>query len=529
MERLTTSQIQDFNNPLAFARDRSQRVGQNQLNNSTSNTVRTGDIEESYRLVLGASERLETLAGNLQTMLGLANEGQRIRGNDRKLQEVYGKLRSLSAGFDQVVGAIRFDGNTIFTGKNLVLNLGSGAQPITLETSKLLTYGDSSLKLSESEASAKASVRYTTEDVVLNDAYSLIGLDIDDASYIPGSNSALELDEGKYKVKVTYEGDNSTVELLTEEGALVEKQEEVDLSGSGREWVDFDVGVRLSFEKVQLLESIDKYDFETNGPAYVYATLDYERIEAHTLRTSESPAATEKAEFLYSPIMTAEDGGTLTASNPELSPVSPESSPLTTGNYTLTVEYRGENSYIRLTDTLGRLRGYQYGVDLTTEGSTKIDMGVGLSFEVTNSSFSEDSTLNIPVSFERPAPAIDDFDFREYAKRIESAIDVVEEERTAMADVISQVEESNQLRNLASTTATPNSLAFNSASAISILTPPSIGTNSFDPGATRARTNLLANQIFAGTTALPAQANQSPEALASLQNASDIGFVGFFT
>ncbi len=529
MQRLTTNQIKDFNNPLAFARDRTQRVGQNQLSNSSSNTVRTGDIEESYRLALGSSERLETLAGNLQTMLDLAQEGQRIRGNDRKLQEVYGKLRSLSAGFDQVVEAIQFNGNDVFTGKNVVLNLGTGTKPITIETSNLLTYGDSSLNLSESEPSAKASVRYAPEDIALNDAYSLIGLDIEDASYISGSNTALELEDGNYKIKVTYEGANSSVELLSEEGGLIERKEDVDLSGSGQEWVNFDVGVRLSFAKEQLLQSIDKFDFETHGPAYLYATLNYDRIDAHTLRTGETPVTTEKAEFLYTPVLTAEDGGTLTASNPELIPVSSDKSPLTTGSYTLAIEFRGENSFIRLTDTLGRLRGYQYGVDLTSTGTTKIDLGVGLSFEVTNASFTEDSTLSIPVNYERPAPAIDDFSFREYAKRIEAAITVVEEERTAMAEVISKIEEFNQLRNLAATTATPNLLAYNSASAIKILSQPSFGPKSYDHGATQARTSLLANQIFAGTTALPAQANQSPESLASLQNASEIGFIGFFT
>lgn len=528
MERLTTSQIQDFNNPLAFARKRTQRVGQTQLTGRTSNTLRTNDIEESYRLVTGASERLKTLSGNLHTMLDLARQGQRIRGNQRKLQEVYGKLRSLSAGFDQVVDAIQFKGNPVFSGKDLILSLGTGSKPLEIDAMNLHTYGDSSLNLSESDPNAKATIRYNIEDVVLNEAYSLVGLDLEEANYIPGSNGALELENGKYKVKISYEGADSTVELQTLEGVLIEKQEGVDLSGSGREWVDFDAGIRLSFAKDQILQSIDKYDFEAYGPAYLSATLTYERVHAHTLRTSEGSNTKEIAEFLYDPILTSDSGGTLKALNSQVTPVAQNKSALPSGTYTLAIEYRGENSYIRLSDSLGRLRGYAYGVDLSTEGTTKVDLGVGVSFEINNDGYSGNASLRIPLQYEHPSPALDDFNFREYAKRIEAAIKVVEEESAAMSEAIAEIEEFNRLRNSAATSATPNLLAFNSSSALSILSQPSFGPKSFDPAASQARTSLLANQLFSSTTALPAQANQSPEALASLQNASKIGFVGFF-
>ncbi len=529
MERLTTSQIQDFNNPLAFARDRSRRVGQSLVSARFSNTLRTGDIEESYRLVTGANERLETLAGNLQTMLGLANEGQRIRGNERNLQEVYGKLRSLSAGFDQVVEAIKFNGAPVFDGKSLFLDLGPGSRPISIEASKLLSYGGDSLNFSESEPTAKASIRYGLDDIAVNQAYTLVGLDIDGASYIPGSNSALELEDGKYKVKVTYLGANSTVEILTQEGSQIDKKEGVDLSGSGREWVDFDAGVRFSFAKEQILESVDKYDFETKGPAFLTATLNYDRVDAHTLRTSEATITSENVEFLFDPVMTDPGGGSLRAANPKVTPTSPGKTQLTTGNYTLEVEYRGENSFLRLTDALGRLQGYQFGVDLSGEGTTKIDLGVGLSFELENSSFSQDSNFTIPIKYERPAPAIEDFDFREYAKKLEAAIAVVEEEANAMLEATAKIEEYNQLRNSANNSAVPNSQTLNASGALNMLTQPASGPVLYNAAAAGARTNLLANQMFATTTAFPTQANQSPEALASLQNSSASGFVGFFT
>jgi hypothetical protein len=126
MDYLTTSQIADFNNPMAFARTRTTRVGQTEIGSEHQRTVRTGDIEESYRLVLGATEKLEILSGNLNTMLDLTNSGMRNLSNSRKQEEIYGKLRSLSAGFDQVVEAIRFDGESIFTNKPIVLTQGPG-------------------------------------------------------------------------------------------------------------------------------------------------------------------------------------------------------------------------------------------------------------------------------------------------------------------------------------------------------------------------------------------------------------------
>ncbi|HKJ89744.1 MAG TPA: hypothetical protein VJ960_01330, partial [Oceanipulchritudo sp.] len=157
MDRLTTSQIADFNNPLAFARPREERVGQTQIQSVASGSpIRTDDIEASFRLVTGASERLETLEGNLTTMLELARSARFARGNELKLQEIYGKLRSLSAGFDQVVEAIRFSGQTVFQGETAFLDLGPGARPLELDVAKLKTYGEDSLNLSEAEATARA-------------------------------------------------------------------------------------------------------------------------------------------------------------------------------------------------------------------------------------------------------------------------------------------------------------------------------------------------------------------------------------
>ena len=49
-------------------------------------------------------------------------------------------------------------------------------------------------------------VEYYTDDAILNDAYDVIGLELNEASYLPGSNPALELETGAYKVAITLFG-----------------------------------------------------------------------------------------------------------------------------------------------------------------------------------------------------------------------------------------------------------------------------------------------------------------------------------
>jgi len=295
METLTSKQIADFNNPLAFARDRSLQVGATALRSETA-PIRTQSMEESYRLVLGASERLETLRGNLETMLDLAQKGSRARGNERKIAEYYGKIRSLTAGFDQVVEAIRFNKQPIFTNRPIELSMDTG-RSLKLDPIRLLTYGEDSLSLSQSVPSAKAEVSYFVDDQIVNDAYDIIGLDISGASFYGGGIPGLELESGVYKVNVEYMGENSAVSLRTREGDLIERKEGVDLSGSGTQWVDFDQGVRLNFEMESLFQTFDKYDFESRGPANLSATLSYERIDRQMVRTAENPVTGSTAEF----------------------------------------------------------------------------------------------------------------------------------------------------------------------------------------------------------------------------------------
>tara|TARA_B110000003_G_scaffold270938_1_gene304221 strand:- start:648 stop:2237 length:1590 start_codon:yes stop_codon:yes gene_type:complete len=515
MEYLTTSQIADFNNPMAFARTRTTRVGQTEIGSANQRTVRTGDIEESYRLVLGATEKLEILSGNLNTMLDLTNSGMRNLSNSRKQEEIYGKLRSLSAGFNQVVEAIRFDGESIFTNKPIALTQGPGTRDLLIDPVSLLTHGENSLELSLSVAGASVGVEYYTDDAILNDAYDVVGLELNQASYLPGSNPALELETGSYKVAITYLGENSSVEIRNTEGGLIEKKDQVDLSGSGSEWVDFDVGVRLNFEMESLFQSFDKYDFEAKGAAVLSATLNYERVDKHVLRTASEEPAVNSAEFVFSSPLTI-GSSQLKVGNPQIAPLEELTQPLATGNYTVEVEYYGENSIVKLSDELGRLQGYQFGVDLSQDGIHEVNFGNGLSFEVETDQFNtEGASLTTALRYNREAQDLEEFDFSEYADRIREALLIVNEQLLVMGEAKTRIEETNQLRNSANTSNAPSAAAFNAASA-NLLLSGGGGGGLFGAISSGARFGVLSTQLFETTVAFQSQANQSPQELAQL-------------
>lgn len=519
MDYLTTKQIEDFNNPLAFARERSTRVGATALGRSETATIRTGDMEESYRLVLGAAERLETLRGNLDTMLDLAQKGSQTRGNERKAAEYYGKIRSLTAGFDQVVDAIRFDKQPIFTNRPIELSMDVG-RDINLDPIRLLTYGEDSLNLSQSVPSAKASINYFVDDQIVNDAYDIIGLDISGASYYSGGIPALELESGVYKVNVEYAGENSSVSLRTREGELINRKEGVDLSGSGTQWVDFEEGVRLNFEMESLFQSFDKYDFETNGPANLSATMTYERIDRQLVSTEENPNLSASAEFITEYPLTAGETS-LRVSGAEVSPVAPDAQPLTSGNYNLEIDYYGADSVIRLRDSFGRIAAYKFGVDLSQQGSQRIDFENGLSFQFENNGFSNmGAQYSTSLKFTTETAGAENFDFRDFKRKIQEAMQVIEEQQTIIAETQAKIEETNQLRNQASTGGFPSGGVLNASSTLNLLSGGG-GIGIFASTSPEARFGILSEQIFQTTTALPTQANQSPEALARLSGGAN--------
>lgn len=524
MNYLTTSQIAEFNNPLAFARSRKANAAQSILQAAAStrnNPIKTGNMEESYKLVTGASERLETLRGNLTTMLDLADKGSRAGSNTRKAEEYYGKIRSLTAGFDQVVDAIRFNKEPIFTDRRIELEM-DGSRNIDLDPIRMLTYGEDSLNLSQSIPSAKIAIQYFMDDQIVNDAYDVIGLELTGGSYHSDSNAALELEDGVYKIGIEYAGANSSVSIRTQTGELVTKKGDVDLSGSGSTWVDFEQGVRLNFEMQSLFTNFDKYDFESKGPANLTATMTYERMDRQVIRTEDGPALLPGAEMLYeAPLRIGESSINIT--EPKVAPVSPNSQALKSGNYQVEIDYQGEDSIIRLRDSFGRIRGYKFGTDLSQQGSQKIDFGNGLSFNFENNGFTTNGAkFSSTIKYTAETKSLDDFDFRDYKKKVLEAIQVVEEQQAIMAETQAKIEETNQLRNQAASGGAPNLSAFNSGSALNLISGGG-GVGIFSSTSPGARFGILSEQLFQTTTALPTQANQSPEALAQMSKNGSAG------
>ena len=196
---------------------------------------------------------------------------------------------------------------------------------------------------------------------------------------------------------------------------------------------------------------IDKYDFYKNGPARLSATLNYERINKHVLRTDSKTIITSPAEFLMDAELSI-GSVQLKILNPKQAPIDDINRPLETGNYTVEVEYYGDKSLVRLNNELGILQSFLYDVDLSGNGIHSINFGNGLSFEVHTKDFEGDgSILSSVLSYKQDTPDLEDFDFREYAERIRDALLIVDEQLLVMAEAQSRIEETNQLRNSANT------------------------------------------------------------------------------
>lgn len=528
MERLTSTQIDSFNNPLAFARERTLQVGQVETALSSAQMVRTSGIEESYRLITGATKRLETIVGNLQSMLELSQQGASSRNSPQTTRTIYGKLRSLSAGLDQVVDAITFKGTPIFDGKNLSLNMGPGGKAINLEASNLLTYGPNSLNLSQSNSTAEITTFESIDDVILNQNKGFTGTSISKMDYIEGSNSALELKNDSYKIKTRFAGKDSIIEIQDRFGRIIETQTGVDLSGTGREFVEFDVGIRVEIAKAPVLESLGDLTFAEGDYIETTSSFLYRRLDSHTLRTEATSEEPDGAELMFQTKLGSAASGQVSVSELQVTSAVDGQTPIESGTYTLNVEYRGEHSYLRLTDSLGRLRGYKYDVDLR-EATTSIDFGQGLSIDIENSGLSENGSLFLPVKYNRKPPAIDNFDFREYSKQIIAAIEAVGAELEKLDEVALSIEDNNRQRNLASQTTNVSAFSLSGSNAANLLSGGLNGPLSLSPANYNQRLGQLANQMFATTTALPTQANQNSQQINSLQQASSTNILGSFT
>lgn len=511
MERISAQQVRDFIDPRAFATPRTE-AARNDVTTAREKRITTSTANESLSLLLGGQNRLEDLLSNMLNLRDLAAQGARGGLSDYRYDELFGKIRSLSAGIGQAVEGTQFDGKAIFDGREL--KLSNGANTFTLETKDLNIAGEEALNLVKQQAGGKVTVGYEAATLIRNQNSGLTGLDIADAVGVERTDGKAELADGKYQLEIKYAGPDSTIIVRDQYGAKLSQDEGIDLSGSGTEIVQLSTGIQLTIEKEQLLTTYDKYPYETLGPVSLFADLDYEQVNFQALQDGEEfTPITAQAEFVYQP-KRRYDQGSFNILKVETDGVSKIGKELEAGTYTVKVKYRGEDSIVELRDNFGRMLARQNGLDLTEDGEHTVDLGVGVRLTLENrgldASASDDEQAVIRYtpgySYER------NFDFGAYIERIDAAIAVLDEQLTAFDDAITQIEQVQQWQRGA---ASNN----NFSSVYSLLNGTTGGglLSLLNPKQASAQLSITGTQLFSSINGLAVQGNLSPNVLSYLK------------
>ncbi|KAF0096160.1 MAG: hypothetical protein E1N59_127 [Puniceicoccaceae bacterium 5H] len=444
MERLSSTQIREFIDPMAFTKTRSTET--TSAESAREKRIVTSSANESLSLILGAIGRIEDLEYNLQSMREYAVAGAKGGLSDYKYDEYYGALRSLTTGFEQVVGATTFNEKALFDGRDIVLNTGSSK--IDLNVNSLNLSGEDSLDLIKRPSGAKVTVGYDVATLVRNQGSGLRGLDISDAKAVERTDFLPELEDGTYKLEIIYEGPGSSIELRDQFGKLLETKEGVDLSGSGQEKVTLDSGIELTIDKLQLLQSYDKWDYENDGPVSLYANLDYQKVYFHELQDGEEAAnQTSSVEWNFKGTRDY-TGPAINLLDIETNGIDTDKAELDTGVYNMKVIYKGEKSVVELYDADGMLKSRVGGIDLTGDGEHDIDLGTGVRFTFENNGYgpNDEKTLHATFNYTAADQYKRDFDFQDYIAKIDSALEVLSEQKQVFEDAQSQVTEVVQLQ-----------------------------------------------------------------------------------
>ena len=433
MGELSIQDILDYNNRNAFTRVRSDSVSASStfiesLADASKQSLRTKNLSESYSLLSGLSDRLEMIRANLTTMYEYARAGTSATGTSR--DEYIGLLRSLSGGIDDIVDATVWGGETTLDGKTLNLSMSQSSTGASkkIQLGTYYTSDEDGLNLTSQPASGTAGVFYDYYSAYRNQQAGVVGLDISEAFGSEVASTKNELETGTYRLEISYAGPDSSITIKDLTGGIINKVDGVDLSGTGQELVDLEVGATLSISKEQILQSIDKYDYENEGPATLYAVMDYERVYRHELSQDDFTEFTERELSLgYNRKLSDGEGGSLKIDSLIMSGLEPDTTGLASGSYSLRVNYRGESSSVEIRDSKGRLQYLNYKVDLSGSDPVKIDTGKGISFTIDNNNFADSSGQMIAFfDYQAESNNNDDFDFSAYAAKIEAAIEKVD-------------------------------------------------------------------------------------------------------
>ena len=474
---LTTSEIRDYNNLNAFSMTRSTAkiAGAKAVKPEifdTQKNLKIRTFEESLNFLAATQSRLDMILQNIATMQEITEEANGRNVPTHKKEQYFGKLRSLSAGIDQIVEESLFKKEPFMNGRKVVLvDSPSGSSHKTLDFTNLYTFGEDSLGLGEKNASAETSVFYGFATKLYNQSSDLIGLDIASTEASPIATGQLELDTGDYQIEFSYQGAESTIILTDLDGNEKARKEGIDLSGDGQEIVDMGVGFKIFIDKENPFgDTLDKYDYETLGPTSLKADFSYKRNFQHFLSSGEGSITETKIE-LENNIPVIDGESQLKVSNIASATVTSGFNQLETGKYLVEVEYHSNNSRVRLLNADGGLMGLHF-VDLEGTDTHSLDIGVGISIDIQNLNFSrEGATTTVRFDYQKSTQNAEDFDYDDFQDRLEEAAEQVNSLSTLLGDTLINFQEDEQVRQelLKGNTSSLSNSLIGASSAVSLL------------------------------------------------------------
>ncbi len=532
---ISNAQITEFLKPLSFSVLRTEENDRTGVAKPSNPNVVTKDLNESLKLLSGASKRLANIKENLKTMLDLAKSAGRAGANTREKDEALAKMRSLTAGIDVITEQTAFSGQRVLDGRTLELStsVNPNGPRRRMDVSSMFTTGVESLGLSLQKEGGHTRVWYDVDSLVNNQQYGMLtssdvedpqgnitrseiaGLDITEATPAPVDLEKQELASGDYRLKIST-GPTSTLELRDMDGVLKGKLENVDLSGDGQEMVDFGLGFRLSFKKENIFGSImDKYDYVHQGPAILYANIAYEQVYMQKLDTGDDPQTMSIASSaeLKSTFVKTSATGDLRVLKASPNAVDEDKLELETGTYSVKIAYNGANSKAELYDSYGVVRSSLYGLDLSATGEKEINFGVGLKVKLKNNSFGTDTTtLNATVDYKRVDTGGENFDFATFGSKLDSALKVVDGQIQSFDKVQKDLTDAYKFQEYLKTFS-----AANRGAGIASMFGATYGTSVADMMGSGGMLAASTAMIFSGTSqAMSVQANQRANAVVSL-------------
>jgi len=438
LSTLTTAQIISYSSKSSFSLATDSY--DTSTNHGSDATTSTDTINETVGVISSLEEQLTTIQANLEQMYVAALEGASASSDDLDKQTAYAQLRSLSAGIDELTNSYELDDTRVLVGQTFTFSSGNGT--VKYEQENLSSSLEGGLELSE-----KQEGRYATLDIdylsYLKDLDSLIydGIEVSDVDYDMPENATTALDAGDYYLKVTYQEDESYVELTSLDGVVQEKIEGIDLTGVSSTTLQFKSGLQATIDYDETLLE-DDYDWDVDGGNELYYTVTIDETYDHVLTTDTDGAidTSTSAELAFDYEMKG-DTGTLSFSVSAKD--EDDDVQLDTGNYTMKFEYYDDKSSIWLYDEQGTLVGIERGIDVTEEGETEVDLGNGLIVTIENDNFTSDSrkTKNMGVEYTNGDTAYLDFDYEEYADQVAEAYEQVTEQLNSLYEADEAVTE----------------------------------------------------------------------------------------